>query len=180
MKVPLPCQAGISPPGSPSSVQLLMQASAACRTSLAGDGRASVSHWDTVLAFHLCRARYKLRLNSQVKIGFGNFILVLSRKTATQVGMTANSAQKCSRVGVLDIANSDEDVLAKARVEVRSPTAYMVLALLLPCYPSPHFQWLNKLEWKKSWLFCTVCYFTQKLQSGSGLKNKRCIIFKQR
>jgi len=34
-----------------------------------------------------------------------------------------------------------------------------MLAPFLLLYPSQYFQSLNKPNWKKSWLFCTVCLF---------------------
>jgi len=97
-------------PRQPSSLPAPHAGWCSTQTSLAGDGRASVARRATALAFHLCRTGYKPRLNSQVKIGFGNFILVSAPFYHDNGYAGGHDCQFCSETlqgwgGALDIAS---------------------------------------------------------------------------
>lgn len=187
------CQAGtgsswqqISSLGSPSSLpgSCSMQSIISRRWQSRGGTPGSA------LTSHLCGAGYKTRLNSQVKIGFGNFILVSMPWYHENCYAGGHDCQFCSETlhgwgGALDTASWDEDVLAEAWVEVHPATACMILAPSLLHYPAWCFQSLNKPNWNKSWLFWSMWLFhTEIMETISnlcGLEKKKeiWILFKQ-
>lgn len=106
------------------------------RTWSVGGGPALVAQ--RTLCSQFCTARYEPRLNPQVKIGFGNYF-----------GNFCSPGLASMRTSMaLDVASWDEEVLAKAWVEVHP--AMLPRPWLCPALLSMPVLLLIKSNWKKS------------------------------